>query len=75
MNVSSATALTRILKPLEAPFLTTDDPRFLWLKYQTLIYFEDCLKTIAVRPGSMYILSIEQAYKVFSYAYSFICVG
>ena len=29
------------LKPLEAPFLTTDDPRFLWLKYQILIYFED----------------------------------
>ena len=35
------------LKPLEAPFLsTTDDRRFLWLKYQILIYFEDCLKTI-----------------------------
>ena len=29
------------LKPPEAPFLTTDDPRFLWLKYQILIYFED----------------------------------
>ena len=29
------------LKPLEAPFLTTDDPRLLWLKYQILIYFED----------------------------------
>ena len=51
MNVSSTTALTRELNPLEAPFLSTDDPRFLWLKYQILIYFEDRLKTIEVRPG------------------------
>ena len=51
MNVSSTTALTRELKPLEAPFLSTDNPRFLWLKYQILIYFEDWLKTIEVRPG------------------------
>ena len=51
MNVSSTTALTRELKPLEAPFLSTDDPRFLWLKYQILIYFQDWLKTIEVRPG------------------------
>ena len=43
-------ALTRELKPLEAPFLPTDDPRILWLKYQILIYFEG-LKTIEVRPG------------------------
>ena len=35
------------LKPPEAPFLsTTDDPRFLWLKYEILMYFEDFLKTI-----------------------------
>ena len=46
MNVSSATALTRELKPLDAPFLPTDDPRFLRLKNQILIYFEDWLKTI-----------------------------
>ena len=39
------------LKALEAPFLSTDDLRFLWLKYQILMYFEDCLKTIEVRPG------------------------
>ena len=39
------------LKPLEASFLSTDDPQFLWLKYQILMYFEDCLKTIEVRPG------------------------
>ena len=51
MNVSSTTALTCELKPLEAPFLPTDDPRLLWLKYQTLIYFEDWLKTIEIRPG------------------------
>ena len=50
MNVSSTTALARELKPLEAPFLSTDNPRFLWLKYQILIYFEDWLKTIEVRP-------------------------
>ena len=80
MNVSSTTVLTRKLKPPEALFLTTDDPRFLWLKYQTLIYFADCLKTIEVRPGlcikiNVHTVNIEQAYKVFDYAYSFICVG
>ena len=37
------------LRPLEAPFLSTDDPRFLWLKYQISMHFEDCLKTIEVR--------------------------
>ena len=51
MNVRSTTPLTRELKPLEAPLLPTDDPRFLWLKYQILIYFEDWLETIEVRPG------------------------
>ena len=39
MNVSSTTALTRELKPLEEPFLSTDDPGFLSLNYKTLIYF------------------------------------
>ena len=39
------------LKPPEARFSSTDDPRFLWLKYQVLMYFEDCLKTIEVRLG------------------------
>ena len=48
MNDSSSTA--RELKPLEAPFLPTDDPRILWLKYQILIYFE-ALKTTEVRQG------------------------
>ena len=51
MNASSTMALTRVLNPLEAPFLPTGDPRFLRLKYQILIYFEDRLKTIEVRPG------------------------
>ena len=49
MNVSSATALTREFKPLEAPFLPTDDPQLLWLKCQIFVYFEDCLKAIEVR--------------------------
>ena len=46
MNVSSKIALTRELKPLEAPFLPTDDPRILRLKHKILIYFEDWLKAI-----------------------------
>ena len=50
MNVSSTSALTRELNPREARFLPTDDPRFLWLKYQILIYFEDGLNTVKVRP-------------------------
>ena len=50
MNVSSTSALTRALNPLESPFLPTDDPRLLWLKYQILIYSEDGLKTVKVRP-------------------------
>ena len=53
MNVSSATALTHELKPLEAPFLPTDDPWFLWLKCQIFVYFEDCLKAIEVRQEYM----------------------
>ena len=51
MNVSSTTAFTHELKTLQEPFFPTDDPRFLWLKNQILIYFEDWLKTIEVRPG------------------------
>ena len=39
MNVSSTTALTRELKPLEAPFLSTDDPGFLSLNYKTFNIF------------------------------------
>ena len=50
MNVNSTATLTRELKPPEAPFLPNDDLRFLRLKYQVLIYFEDWLKTIEVRP-------------------------
>ena len=49
--VSSRTALTRELKPLGVPFLSTDDPRFSRLKYQILKYFEDWLKAFEVRPG------------------------
>ena len=48
-NVSSTTALAHKLKPLEAPFLSTNDPQILWLQCQIYIYF-DQLKTIEVRP-------------------------
>ena len=48
MNNSSTTALTCELKPREAPLLPTDNPWFLYLKYQILVYW---LKTIEVRPG------------------------
>ena len=51
VNVSSTTALRRELKPLEAPILPTDDPQFLFLKYQIFICFEDWLKTTEVKPG------------------------
>ena len=51
MNVSSTTALTCELKPLEAPVLQTDNPRILLLRYHILKCFEDWLKTIEVRTG------------------------
>ena len=44
MNVSSTTALARELEPFKASFLSTDVPRFSWLKYQ----FLDLLTTIEV---------------------------
>ena len=39
MSASSRTALTRELKPFEAPLLSTNDPQFLWPKYHILKYF------------------------------------
>ena len=69
MKVSSQTALRHELKPLEAPFLPTDDPWFLWLKHQILIYFEDWLKTIKARP-EVYKKSEKQ-----KNVYSQICKG
>ena len=39
------------LKPLEAHFLSTDDPWFLWLKYQIFTYFEGVSKTTELKPG------------------------
>ena len=42
--------LARELKPLEAPFLPTDDHRILWLKYQILIPLVG-LNRIEVRLG------------------------
>ena len=52
MNVSSTTASSRELKPFNAPFSSTDDPQFSWLKNQFLKYFEDWLKSIEERPGT-----------------------
>ena len=52
MNVSSATASSRELKPFNAPFSSADDPRFSWLKNQFLEYFEDWLRSIEERPGA-----------------------
>ena len=49
VNVSSRRALTYEFKSFEVPFLSTDDPRFLWLKYQILRYFEDWLVTTEVK--------------------------
>ena len=50
MNVSITITFTSELKPFDAPFLSTDDPRLLLLKYQFLTYFENWstkLKTIS----------------------------
>ena len=52
MNVSSTTVSSHKLKPLNAPFSSTDDPQFLWLKNQFLKYFKDCLRSIEERPGA-----------------------
>ena len=52
MNVSSTTASSRELKPFNAPFSSTDDPRFSWLKNQFLKYFEDWLRSVEERPGA-----------------------
>ena len=51
MNVSSTTALARELKIFEATFLSTDDPPLLWLKHQSLKYFEELITTTKVRTG------------------------
>ena len=50
----------------EGPFLSTDDPRFLWLKYQILMYFEDCLKTIEVK-SAVYESSEKQKIFIFNH--------
>ena len=54
MNVSSTTASSRELKPFNASFLSTDDPRFSRLKNQFLKYFEDWLRSIEERPRGIY---------------------
>ena len=50
MNVSSTTASSRELK--NGFKLSTDDPRFSWLKNQFLKYFEDWLRSIEERLGA-----------------------
>ena len=52
MNVSSKTASSGKLKPFNASFLSTDDPRFSWLKNQFLKYFEEWLRSNEERPGA-----------------------
>ena len=37
MNVSSTTASSRKFKPFKAPFSSTDDPGFSWLKSQYIL--------------------------------------
>ena len=38
------------MKPFNAPFSSTNDPQFSWLKNQVLKYFEDWLRSIEERP-------------------------
>ena len=52
MYVSRTTASSHELKPFNAPFSSTNDPRFSWLKNQFLKYFEDWLRSIEERPGA-----------------------
>ena len=62
MNVSSTRANAKFqceMKPFEAPFLSTNDPQFSWLKYQFLKYFEDWLTTTEVRPDQEYMKSLR----------------
>ena len=51
MNVSSTTALTHELNPLEPSFSPTDGPTVHVAKILNFNIFEDCLKTMEVRPG------------------------
>ena len=46
------TAWSRELRPFNAPFSSTDDPRLSWLKNQFLKYFEDWLGSLEERTGA-----------------------
>ena len=46
------TAWSHELRPFNAPFSSTDDPRFSWLKNQFLKYFEDWLGSLEERTGA-----------------------
>ena len=45
------TAWSHKLRPFNAPFSSTDDPWFSWLKNQFLKYFEDWLGSLEERTG------------------------
>ena len=46
------TAWSHELRPFNAPFSSTDDPWFSWLKNQFLKYFEDWLGSLEERTGA-----------------------
>ena len=46
------TAWSHKLRPFNAPFSSTDDPWFSWLKNQFLKYFEDWLGSLEERTGA-----------------------
>ena len=52
MYASRTTASPHELKPCNAPFSSTNVPRFSWLKIQFLKYFEDWLRSIEDKPGA-----------------------
>ena len=68
MYVSRTTASSHELKPFNAPFSSTNDPRFSWLKNQFLKYFEDWLRSIEERPGA-YTKSEKQKMFILSQTY------
>ena len=58
----AANRSSRELKPFNAPFLSTDDPRFFMAKKSIFKIFEDWLKSIEERPGAYTNLRTENVY-------------
>ena len=54
MTVGSTAASSRELKPFNAPFSSTDAPRFSWLKNQFLKNFKDWLRSFEKQPRGIY---------------------